>query len=143
MKTSKNKAGWFRVGGNLYRRGSQAIYYARYERNGKESWKSLKTKVRVVAKAKLAELENKLMRSPRQQAAAGPAPTLATLIEKCLLKWSQRRDYKSFDSIKYRLEKVARSYLGKRLITRIEAEQIESFLLNLKSHHRRTEKSLR
>lgn len=138
MTKAKSKSSWVRVSGNLYRRGAQGIYYARYERNGKESWKSLKTKTRSVAKAKLAELETKLARSPLSQAAASSTPTLAALIERCLLKWDKRNEYKSFKDIEGRLKIVAKSPLGRLLVTRITSEQIETFLINLTNQHRNT-----
>ncbi len=125
----------------MYRRGSKGIYYARYERNGKETWKSLKTKTRSVAQTKLAELEAKQAHSPQAKTANAKTPALAVLVAKCLLKWEKRREYKSFGDIKGRLNVIANSSLGRLLVTRITSEQIENFLLNLTNQHRKSDAS--
>jgi len=130
--TKAKKTHWVRVGGNLYRRGGRhGVYYARIEKSGKETWKSLRTKTPLVAKQKLAELEAKLAKttSPRPD---GKPPTLAEAIEQSLERWKQRRAYKSFETMYYRLKRIAESELGRVPINRVTAEQIEKLLLSLR-----------
>ena len=62
MGNAKTGTNWVRVGGNLYRRGRHGVCYARIERGGKETWKSLRTKSPAVAKAELAKIEAKMAR---------------------------------------------------------------------------------
>lgn len=125
-----------RVGDNLYRRGKHCIYYARINRNGKDCWKSLKTSNRAVAKAELTNLE-KSLQNTTVTAGAGKPPALAALIEQVLEKYQERRDYKSFSTIKQRLRNIARSPLGAKPVNRITTEQIERCLLTLNNRHHR------
>jgi hypothetical protein len=58
MKTVKGGKTWERTNvTNLLRNGQSGNYYARVKVNGKEKWRTLKTKVFSVAKLKLGDVE--------------------------------------------------------------------------------------
>jgi integrase len=58
MKSSKGEKTWERTNvTNLLRNGQSGTYYARVKVNGKEKWRTLKTKVFSVAKLKLGDVE--------------------------------------------------------------------------------------
>lgn len=58
MKTSKGGKTWERTNvTNLLRNGQSGTYYARVKVNGKEKWRTLKTKVFSVAKLKVGDVE--------------------------------------------------------------------------------------
>lgn len=131
-KVSKAKSIlWFKAGKNLYRRGGRhGIYYARFEKSGKETWKSLRTTSPSIAKAKLAELEAKVTKSNVTRP-DGKAPSLAQAIKEALQRWKLRRAYKSLETMEFRLKRIADSPIGRLPINRVAAEQIERVLLSL------------
>jgi integrase len=54
----KKATTWQKVGPNMYRH-PNGVYYARFDSGGKDVWRTLKTKLKSVAKPKLAELLKK------------------------------------------------------------------------------------
>lgn len=59
METTKSEKKWERTNvTNLLRNRQSGTYYARVKANGKQKWRSLKTKVFTVAKLRLADVEN-------------------------------------------------------------------------------------
>jgi integrase len=73
MKTVKGRKTWERTNvTNLLRNGQSGNYYARVKVNGKEKWRTLKTKVFSVAKLKLGDVE----RDERSKGMVAAAETL-------------------------------------------------------------------
>ena len=59
--SSSKKVKWVKTKhSNLYRNNDSGTYYARIQINGKEKWKSLKTKIQEQAKFKLRELQQQI-----------------------------------------------------------------------------------
>ena len=113
MNDKKKKKRWERTNvTNLWKLATSGSYYARVKVNGKEKWRSLKTKVFGVAKLRLADFEREERAKSKRSADAGTqieGGKCGKLLEIYLADMRLATDTKA--SSKYRTETAAKALL--------------------------------